>query len=51
MPSDLNAELILDWFRRTIACSEVLFTLLNRGAHIEMEVEEQACATHFAAES
>ena len=32
MPSDLNAELIRDWFRRTIACSEVLFTLLNRGA-------------------
>ena len=42
MPSDLNDKLILDWFHRTIACSEVLFTLLNRGANIEMETEEQA---------
>jgi hypothetical protein len=42
MPSDLNEELILDWFHRTIACSEALFTLLNRGADIEMETEEQA---------
>jgi hypothetical protein len=42
MPTDLNAELILDWFRRTIACSEVLFTLLNRGANIELQAEEQA---------
>ena len=42
MPSSLNEKLILDWFYRTIACSEVLFTLLNRGANIEMETEEQA---------
>jgi hypothetical protein len=42
MPSDLNQKLILNWFRQTIACSEVHFTLLNRGANIEMETEEQA---------
>jgi hypothetical protein len=42
MTSDLNAQMILDWFHRTIACSEVVFTLLNRGVRVEREVEEQA---------
>jgi hypothetical protein len=42
MPSDLEESSILGWFRRTVACSEVLFTVLNRGAAAEMETEEQA---------
>jgi len=42
MSNEITRKTTEYWWKRSLSCAEALFTILNRGAGVELEVEEQA---------